>query len=143
MSNFRSQTPIILGRPFLATVNAIIICRNRSMRLIFGDMTKEINVFNLEKHRNDMDNLPFEVNLIEDLTNKHKEEINLEVQCDAELESENFKLDEVVNSTIECTSSPSSLDPKPTCLTSPYIKSPPFLKLKALPKHLKYAYLGE
>ena len=48
-----------------------------------------------------MDNPPFEVNLIEDLTSDHNEEIKLEAECDAELESENFKLDEVVNSTIE------------------------------------------
>ena len=47
MSNLRSQTPVILGHPFLATANAIINCRNGSMRLTFGDMTKEVNVFNL------------------------------------------------------------------------------------------------
>ena len=37
--NPRSQTPVILGRSFLATANAIINCRNGSMRLTFGDMT--------------------------------------------------------------------------------------------------------
>ena len=50
VSNRRSQTPVILGRPFLATANAIINCRNGSMRLTFGDMTKEVNAFNLGKH---------------------------------------------------------------------------------------------
>ena len=45
----RSQTPIILRRLFLATANAIINCRNGSMRLTFGDMTKEVNVFNQEQ----------------------------------------------------------------------------------------------
>jgi len=59
------------------------------------------------------------------------------------LESEDFKLDEEVNSTIEWASSPSSLDPKPTSLTPPFIKSSPSLELKALPKNLKYAYQGE
>jgi len=49
ISNLRSQTPIILGHLFFATANAIINCRNRSMRLTFGDMTKEVNVFNLKK----------------------------------------------------------------------------------------------
>ena len=48
-SNHRAQTPVILGRPFLATVNAIINCRNGSMRLTFGDMTREVNVFNIDK----------------------------------------------------------------------------------------------
>ena len=44
VSNPRSQTPGILGRPFLTTANAIINYRNRSMRLTFGDMTREVNV---------------------------------------------------------------------------------------------------
>ena len=39
VSNLRAQTPVILGHPFLAIVNAIINCRNGSMRLTFGDMT--------------------------------------------------------------------------------------------------------
>ena len=47
-----------------------------------------------------MDDPPFEVNLIEDLTSEHSEEIKLEAKCDAKLESEDFKLDEIVNSTI-------------------------------------------
>ena len=41
VSNSKSQTPVILVRPFLATANAI-------MRLTFRDMTKDVNVFNLE-----------------------------------------------------------------------------------------------
>ena len=34
-----NQVPIILGRPFLATSNAIINCRNGVMQLTFGNMT--------------------------------------------------------------------------------------------------------
>ena len=40
---------IILGRPFLATSNAIINCRNGVMQLIFGNMTLELNIFHLSK----------------------------------------------------------------------------------------------
>ena len=90
-----------------------------------------------------MDNPPFEVNFIEDLTNEHSEQMKLEAEYDTELKPEDFKLDEVVNSTIERASSPSLLDPKSTSLTPPSIDSSPSLKLKALPKHLKYAYIGE
>ena len=47
-----NHVPIILGRPFLATANAIINCRNGVMQLTFGNMTLELNIFHLSnKHR--------------------------------------------------------------------------------------------
>ena len=47
-----NHVPIILGRPFLATSNAIINCRNGVMQLTFGNMTLELNIFHLNyKHR--------------------------------------------------------------------------------------------
>ena len=46
-SNEPNHVPIILGRPFLATANAIINCRNGIMQLNFGDMTLELNIFHL------------------------------------------------------------------------------------------------
>jgi len=45
------------------------------MRLIFGDMTKEVNVFNLGKHPYDINDQPFEVNFIKNMTSDHKKEI--------------------------------------------------------------------
>ena len=45
-SNEPNHVPIILGRPFLATANAIINCRNGIMQLTFGNMTLELNIFN-------------------------------------------------------------------------------------------------
>jgi len=42
------------------------------MRLTFGDMTKEVNVFNLEKQPRDVENQTFEVILIKNLTSKHR-----------------------------------------------------------------------
>ena len=44
-----NHVPIILGRPFLATANAIINCRNGVMQLTFGNMTLESNIFHLNK----------------------------------------------------------------------------------------------
>ena len=49
-SNEPNHVPIILGRPFLATANAIINCRNGIMQLTFGDMTLELNIFHLNKN---------------------------------------------------------------------------------------------
>ena len=47
-----NHVPIILGRPFLATSNAIINCRNGVMQLTFGNMTLELNIFQLSnKHK--------------------------------------------------------------------------------------------
>ena len=45
-----NYVPIILGRPFLATSNAIINCRNGVMQLTFGNMTLELNIFHLGKN---------------------------------------------------------------------------------------------
>ena len=42
-----NQVSIILGRPFLATSNAIINYRNGVMQLTFGNMTLELNIFHL------------------------------------------------------------------------------------------------
>ena len=42
-----NHVPIILGRPFLDTTNAIINFRNGIMQLTFGNMTLELNIFHL------------------------------------------------------------------------------------------------
>ena len=47
-----NHVPIILGRPFLATANAIINSRNGIMQLTFGNMTLELNIFHLNNKQN-------------------------------------------------------------------------------------------
>jgi len=47
VSNLASQVLVILGCPFLTTANALINCRNGMRRLSFGNMTLELNIFNL------------------------------------------------------------------------------------------------
>ena len=44
-----NHVPIILGRLFLATSNAIINSQNGVMQLTFGNMTLELNIFHLGK----------------------------------------------------------------------------------------------
>ena len=44
-----NYVPIILGRPFLATLNEIINYRNGVMQLTFGNMTLGLNIFHLSK----------------------------------------------------------------------------------------------
>jgi hypothetical protein len=61
-----NSIPIILERPFLATSNAMINCRNGLMKLSFGNMTLEMNIFNICKQPGDDNDLQ-EVDLIEEL----------------------------------------------------------------------------
>ena len=57
--------PVILGRPFLATSNALINCRNGLMKLSFGNMTLKMNIFNICKQPGDDNDLQ-KVDLIEE-----------------------------------------------------------------------------
>jgi len=45
--NLASQVLVILGCPLSATANALINCRNGMMRVSFGNMTVELNIFNM------------------------------------------------------------------------------------------------
>ena len=50
-----SKIPLILGRPFLATADAVIQCRNGLMKLSFGNMTLQVNVFHVGKQPREED----------------------------------------------------------------------------------------
>ncbi|XP_035546620.1 uncharacterized protein LOC108997816 [Juglans regia] len=60
------QAPIILGRPFLATSNALINCRSRILKLSFGNMTLELNIFNTCRQPWNLEEVQ-EVNLLENI----------------------------------------------------------------------------
>ena len=61
--NQGTQFPVILGRPFLATAIAIIHCRGGLMTLSFGNMTVNLNIFNVIKEIRDDEDV-CEVNMI-------------------------------------------------------------------------------
>ncbi|XP_019055448.1 PREDICTED: uncharacterized protein LOC109115685 [Nelumbo nucifera] len=50
-----STIPLILGWPFLATTNALINWRNGLMKLSFGNLTLEVNIFHVGKQPRDED----------------------------------------------------------------------------------------
>jgi len=72
---------VILGRSFLATSNALINCRNGVMKLSFGNITLEMNIFNICKQpRNDND--LHEVDFIEKLVHDQFQTTSSETEID-------------------------------------------------------------
>jgi len=76
-----NSIPIILGRPFLATFNALINCRNGLMKLSFGNITMEMNIFNICKQPGDDNDLQ-ELDLIEELVYDQFESILSKTEFD-------------------------------------------------------------
>ena len=68
--NQGTQFPVILGRPFLATANAIIHCRGGLMTLSFGNMTVNLNIFNVIKEIGDDEDV-CEVNMMSNPLDNH------------------------------------------------------------------------
>ena len=73
VNNPRGQTPMILGRPFLATADALINCRTGSMKLTFGNMTLDLNIFNRRKQPSDPEDEYIDVNEVQELPSEQAE----------------------------------------------------------------------
>ena len=69
-----SSTPVILGRPFLATVDAVINCRNGLLNMTFNNMKMEVNVFNIGSQMGDDENVN-EVSFVDALVKEHVDEL--------------------------------------------------------------------
>ncbi|GKV44317.1 hypothetical protein SLEP1_g51509 [Rubroshorea leprosula] len=77
--NSESKIPLILGRPFLATANALINCRNGLMKLSFGNMTLEVNIFDVGKQlHHDDDDECYQTYMIDSLVEEVYERENFE-----------------------------------------------------------------
>jgi hypothetical protein len=68
---------VILGRPFLATANALINCRMGVIKISFGNMIVELNIFDINKQPFDYDEVHL-VCLIEGITDEVVSEFSLE-----------------------------------------------------------------
>jgi len=74
IENPKGQILVILGRPFLATSNALINYSSGLMKLTFGNMTMDLNIFNLEKQPRDHSDQPIDVNMIQGISSKYFED---------------------------------------------------------------------
>ena len=140
--------PVILGRPFLATSNALINCRNGIMKLTFGNMTLELNIFDIAKHPREDEEVG-EIYSIESLIQAHLNDSFCEDQSESTL-SKSDSSDSLEQNSIECpTLNVRTWAPKfeeiSSSGTKPLSSSdrPPKPELKPLPSDLKYAFLGE
>uniref|UniRef100_A0A2N9HHG0 RNA-directed DNA polymerase n=1 Tax=Fagus sylvatica TaxID=28930 RepID=A0A2N9HHG0_FAGSY len=111
--------PVILGRPFLATANALINCRNGRMKITFGSMTVELNLFNVMRQQLEDDECHY-VNLVDTVVLEEK-------QVMAVNEPWRPRFEELPET-----------EKKPM----PSSEEIPQLELKPLPNGFKYAYLG-
>jgi len=136
VSNIASQVPMILGRHFLATANALINYRNGMIRMSYGNMTLELNIFNLQRQPFGFDDMEFStLNWVKDSV--------FDDMFAAEYES--FLInDEPGYHVFEFNDLCSDADCLLTTVSEsvPESISPPTIELKPLPDSLKYAFLG-
>ncbi|RVW37859.1 Retrovirus-related Pol polyprotein from transposon 17.6 [Vitis vinifera] len=139
--------PIILGRPFLATSNAIINCRNGLMQLTFGNMTLDLNIFYMSKKQTTPkeEEGPEEVCIIDTLVEEHCNQ-NMQDKLNESLVDFEEGLSEPPNvlATLQSWRMIEEILPlfnkEEEAVTE---KETPKLNLKPLPVELKYTYLKE
>ena len=138
-----NYVPIILGRPFLATYNAIINSRNGVMQLTFGNMTLELNIFHLsKKHMQPTEEGLEEICIIDTIL---KEQADRQQMKDV-LTEEVFDCLEEQQETQGMNTVQGHWRKKEEILpllTEGEANEPQKLDLKPLPVELKYAYLEE
>ena len=153
--NQGTQFPVILGRPFLATANSIIHCRGGLMTLSFGNMTVNLNIFNVIKEIGDEEDV-CEVNMIESVVQNYVDNVSYDdplMSClvsPSLVEEVTISESEFLHSIIEHSEVLETNGWAPKFETLPPIEDrvlpseekPPKLELKPLPSHLKYAFLG-
>ena len=153
--NQGTQFQGILGRPFLATANAIIHCRGGLMTLFFGNMTVNLNIINVIKEIWDDEDV-CEVNMIESVVQNYVDHVSYDDHLKSCLVSPSC-VEEVTTYELEFLHSiikhsevmeangwAPRLEKLPPIedRVLPSEEKPLKLELKPLPSHLKYAFLG-
>ena len=137
-----NHVPIILGRPFLSTSNAIINCRNRVMQLTFGNMTLELNIFHLsKKHMHQLEDDSEEVCAIEAILAEQADEPLVQDVLSRELVDSDEDQQELQEVSLLHGQWRRKDEILPLLIGSEE-QGPQQLDLKPLPSELKYAFLG-
>ena len=151
--NKGTQFPVILGRPFLDTANAIIHCRGGLMTLSFSNMTVNLNIFKVIKEMGDEEDV-CEANMIDSVVQKYVDNVSYDDPLMACLVTPNW-VEEVTtskseflhsiiehNEVLEADGWAPKFEPLPPIKDRvlPSEERPPKLELKPLPSHLKYAF---
>ena len=138
-----NHVPIILGRPFLATSNAIINCRNGVMQLTFGNMTLELNIFHLSKrHMHSEEDDLEEVCMIDEILEEQDNEQQVQDLLTEELSECLGEQQEPQSMSLVQGYWRRKIEILPL-LTGDEPREPQQLELKPLPVELKYAFLEE
>ena len=153
--NQGTQFLVILGRPFLAIANAIIHCKGGLMMLYFGNMTVNLNIFNVIKEIGDEEDV-CEVNMIESVVKNYVDHVSygdplksclVSPSCVEEITTSELEfLHSIIehNEVMEANRWVLRFEKLPPIedRVLPLEEKPPKLELKPLPSHLKYAFLG-
>ncbi|XP_062109873.1 uncharacterized protein LOC133821744 [Humulus lupulus] len=140
--------PIILGRPFLATGQALIDVKKGKLRLRVQGEEVVFNVFKIMSYPRASDSC-FNVDVIDEEVSK-KRITNDPLELALALGDDNEEEDSETHEYVKWINSYGSYYKKKSeelgqgperPITS--IEKPPILELKSLPKHLCYVYLGE
>ncbi|GJU39945.1 reverse transcriptase domain-containing protein [Tanacetum coccineum] len=118
------RVPLILGRPFLHTADAIIRVKNKELNLGIGEDRATFHIDKVMQHSHVNDDTCFRMDVIKEIT---------EDELDALLDDSKPFLNDF-----------KELPPKDELKIKTSIQDPPTnLELKPLPKHLEYAFLEE
>jgi hypothetical protein len=135
-----TEIPKILGRPLLAVTNALINYRLGVMKISFGNMTMDLNIFHIRKQPLDYDQMN-QVCLIEEIVDEVIEESSIEDPLEACLAQfgEDLDLEKLMEQAYALLETAPLVSSEKEEIAVP---DSPKKELKPLSDNMKYKFLG-